>query len=251
LYLRFNLNVSKTIAKIKNKFFCSIFGKDVEQWIESCPNCTQKPGLATLYEIDKLKRKYKQIKQDKNKKEIVNYKKIISRFDKPIDSKEKRTKSGRSSKQTNAFDSNKLKDFIFEEIQGDLFSVKKNFALAHCVSNDFEMGSGIAKSFKEKFGKVNKLKSQKCKIGDCAYLKLNNRYIFYLITKNYYYEKPTYDNLRSSLEKMKDLILRNNIYKLAIPKIGCGIDKLDWAKVRGLLIETFEDTPIHIQVYSL
>lgn len=55
----------------------------------------------------------------------------------------------------------KLKEnFKLEEVVGDLFSVKENISLAHCVSADLAMQKGIAKLFKEKFNKVEELKSQ-------------------------------------------------------------------------------------------
>lgn len=36
-------------------------------------------------------------------------------------------------------------------VKGDLFSAPLDYALAHCVSNDFQMGAGIAKTFSKKF----------------------------------------------------------------------------------------------------
>lgn len=34
-------------------------------------------------------------------------------------------------------------------------------------------------------------------------------------------------------------------------RIGCGLDRLDWKKVSTMLEEVFEDTNIHITVYTL
>jgi hypothetical protein len=45
------------------------------------------------------------------------------------------------------------------EIKGDLFDAKE--CLCHCVSADFYMGKGIAVEFKERFGHVDELLSQK------------------------------------------------------------------------------------------
>lgn len=42
----------------------------------------------------------------------------------------------------------------------------------------------------------------------------------------------------------------NEITKLAIPKIGCGIDGLQWDKVSDLLAEVFSAEPIEIVVYE-
>lgn len=42
----------------------------------------------------------------------------------------------------------------------------------------------------------------------------------------------------------------NNVNKLAIPRIGCGLDGLVWQKVKDLLQEVFKDTRIEIIVYN-
>jgi hypothetical protein len=49
---------------------------------------------------------------------------------------------------------------VFREIHGDLFSAASNVSLAHCVSKDMAMSKGIAKLFRDKFGRINELKKQ-------------------------------------------------------------------------------------------
>ncbi|XP_026533971.1 O-acetyl-ADP-ribose deacetylase 1-like isoform X2 [Notechis scutatus] len=113
------------------------------------------------------------------------------------------------------------------------------------------MSAGIAAIFKKKFGGVQELLNQHKKTGDVAILKRETRYIYYLISKNKYFHKPTYDNLGKSLEAMKIHCLKNAVTHISMPKIGCGLDRLDWKKVSTMLEEVFEDTNIHITVYTL
>lgn len=47
-------------------------------------------------------------------------------------------------------------------------------------------------AFKSKFGQVASLKSQGADIGEVAWLKHNDRFVYYLITKERYWDKPTY-----------------------------------------------------------
>ena len=75
--------------------------------------------------------------------------------------------------------------------------------------------------------------------------------MFNLITKSKYYSKPTYDDLRASLECMKGLVIENEVKKLAMPKIGCGLDRLQWGKVREMIKEIFGDLDIEIRVCYL
>src|SRR3712207_7334357 len=46
-----------------------------------------------------------------------------------------------------------------------------------------------------------------------------------LITKGKYYGKPTYLSFSIMLEELKSQVVENNIKYLAIPKIGCGLDR--------------------------
>ena len=73
-------------------------------------------------------------------------------------------------------------------------------SLAHCVSADLKMGAGIAKQFRNRFGRVEELKRQHKKVGEVAVLRVRDRFIYYLITKKFYYKKPTLFTLKRSLE---------------------------------------------------
>ncbi|XP_060087492.1 ADP-ribose glycohydrolase OARD1 isoform X2 [Heteronotia binoei] len=136
-------------------------------------------------------------------------------------------------------------------VKGDLFTSPGTDSLAHCISEDCHMSAGIAAIFKKKFGGVQELLSQRKTTGEVAVLKRENRYVYYLITKSKYFHKPTYDNLRNSLEAMKIHCLKNGVTCISMPKIGCGLDRLDWNKVSLMLEEVFEDTNIKITVYTL
>jgi len=65
---------------------------------------------------------------------------------------------------------NMSSNFSLIEIQGDLFD-QKNDSLAHCVSEDLVMGKGITKTFKQKFGHVNKLRNQQKSVGEVCFLQ--------------------------------------------------------------------------------
>ncbi|KAH8302191.1 hypothetical protein KR044_003778, partial [Drosophila immigrans] len=138
-----------------------------------------------------------------------------------------------------AFVQNMAGGFKLTEIDGDLFSAPKTHSLAHCVGADLAMGAGIAVKFKEVYGKVEELRAQQVTSGGVATLKDAQRDIYYLVTKPQSWGKPTYASLQSSLEQMREHMVKNEIDKLAIPRIGCGIDGLEWDKVSALLEQVF------------
>lgn len=89
------------------------------------------------------------------------------------------------------------------------------------------------------------------KKGQVAVLKSGKRFIYYLITRAKATEKPTYDDLRESLEDMKKHCVVNDVQTLAMSQLGCGLDRLEWKKVKEKICEVFADTKIHITVYVL
>lgn len=132
--------------------------------------------------------------------------------------------------------------------KGDLFKHEGKTVLAHCVSRDLRMDAGIAKTFKAKYGKPSKTAD----VGDVAVLdQVDHRFIYHLITKERFFQKPTYDSLDKSLRAMKRHALEHKIQEIAMPQIGCGLDRLRWSRVESMLEQLFADTEIVIRVWDL
>jgi len=134
----------------------------------------------------------------------------------------------------------------YEEVYKDLFTVDKSYYLAHCIASDFRMGAGIAVLFQKKFSLRNKLEKSELdkKPGSCILIEN----VFNLITKSRSSGKPTYNTLRSSLENMKKICDDLNVSKVAMPKIGCGLDRLQWTRVKEIIHEVFDKSEIEILV---
>lgn len=154
---------------------------------------------------------------------------------------------------------------IYREECCDLFDYyEKGYSLVQCLSADLVAGAGIAVLFNEKLNMKNRLK-QRYPYG--VYLRNNEHLIFLptcvyeqntfnLITKDKVWEKPTYENFELSLKIMKLGIANlweENIFceKIAMPLIGCGIDGLEWKKVREIIKKVFYDYNIEIVVCYL
>ncbi|TRY96246.1 hypothetical protein DNTS_033462 [Danionella cerebrum] len=136
-------------------------------------------------------------------------------------------------------------------IKGDLFTCAPTDALAHCISEDCRMGAGIAVLFKKNFGGVGELLAQKKQPGECAVLQRSGRFVYYLVTKKKYYQKPTSEMLKRSLVSMKDHCLANGVRSISMPRIGCGLDKMKWEHVSSIITGIFQDTSMSITVYTL
>ncbi|PSN50753.1 hypothetical protein C0J52_01172 [Blattella germanica] len=137
-----------------------------------------------------------------------------------------------------------------QETSGDLFEAPTDYSLAHCVAEDLRMGSGIAVNFRQSFKSVGELLDQKRKVGQVAVLKSDNRYIYYLITKKVSNGKPFIEDLERSLKEMKKHCEEHEVKKLAMPRIGCGLDRLEWRAVKPMIEDIFSDLEIDITVYN-
>ena len=137
-------------------------------------------------------------------------------------------------------------------IQGDVLDAE-DCSLCNCVSLDFKMSKGCAYQFREEFQGVHRLKymARNKDVGDVVFLRRNGNYIFYLITKKKFYHKPEYITLRASLRTLRQLCLNYGITRLAMPKLGTGLDQLSWHRVRMQIEHVFQDTDIDIFVYFL
>lgn len=146
---------------------------------------------------------------------------------------------------------------IYKEEKRDLFSVDDSYYIAHCISADFTLGAGIAKEIDRRFNTREELKKKYPNFyrkwvstdplannGTCL---LTGR-ILNLVTKDRYYEKPTYKNLSYALAMMFAYCKTYNIKKVAMPLIGCGLDRLQWDRVSAMIKEIFADEDIEILV---
>jgi hypothetical protein len=143
----------------------------------------------------------------------------------------------------------------YREEKRDLFSVPDDYYLAQCISADFGMGMGIAVEFNKRFDMKRKLISKYAnwlrywdmteeQQGTCL---LEGR-VFNLITKRNYWEKPTYKTITKALQAMCVLAKNNGVKKIAMPMIGCGLDKRHWDKISPIIQVTFSDMDIEVLI---
>ena len=144
----------------------------------------------------------------------------------------------------------------YREEQRDLFTVGEDYYLAHCISADFKLGAGIAVEFDKRFEMKKKLSklvpcgndeefwdADKSNHGYC--LRIDK--VFNLVTKRNYWNKPTLRTMENALKNLRDLYCYPGI-KIAMPRIGCGLDRLEWEKVRRMIQCLFADTDVEILV---
>ena len=134
----------------------------------------------------------------------------------------------------------------------NLLDVPQGYYLAHCITADFSLGAGVAKQIDSAFNMKEKLHrfftpGRKYHLGDA--LLVDN--VFNLVIKMDPNKKVKYKRLRATLEDMKDQMEENLITKVAIPRLGCGHEGIDWDRVKTIIEEVFVDTNAEILVCLL
>jgi len=145
----------------------------------------------------------------------------------------------------------------YTTVVGDLFTAPRGTVLAHCISADFALGAGIAKTFDYVYNMKAKLNTYYPEY----FFEASDREfegqallvddVFNLVTKLNHFNKPTYESLRQSLIDMREQMHAFLMTRLAMPKIGCGLDRLEWGRVEEIIKEVFADTEIEITIYKL
>ena len=132
----------------------------------------------------------------------------------------------------------------------DLIIQQPNW-IGHCIVADARMGKG----FDDFLSHRNPcLRSTCCKakifIGQVYPFWDSNgrRYIYKLVTKERFCHKPDLSTLSKTLEAMKKHASTNGVSTIAIPKLGCGLDQMNWQEVVKPLRDTFAEADVQIIV---
>jgi hypothetical protein len=116
------------------------------------------------------------------------------------------------------------------------------------------MGKGIVVEFNKRFNMKQVLQTKypdfinQWSHHNWMYQCILEGRVFNLITKERYFHKPTYGSMRNALIDMMAVCCVNNITKIAMPIIGCGLDRLQWNKVSEIIKDVFKNTDIEILV---
>lgn len=137
--------------------------------------------------------------------------------------------------------------YPIKEIKGNLFNSLDS--MCHCVSQDLKMSKGIAREFRSRFGRYKELQNCEAKVGEIAVIRVGENYVYNLVTKLRFFNKPSYKTIRESLIAMREHALANNVHAISMPKIGCGLDGLKWQIVKCIISNVFNDSGIRINVY--
>lgn len=141
-----------------------------------------------------------------------------------------------------------LKEDLFKQYEF-LKLAEEECIIVHCISSDKAMGAGIALPMQNKFklrenwpSKLPERLKGWAGEGYSVFVTGEEKQIVCnLITKEHYYDKPTLETFKQALNDAKytldelSQIGFNVPNKILMPKIGCGLDRLNWNDVKPLI----------------
>lgn len=132
------------------------------------------------------------------------------------------------------------------ELEINIMGVPQGYYLAQGISRDLNFKVGLPAVFEKQYNIATKLKRNYTDIDmGKAYLVDN---VFCLVAKDSSYDFPDRDMLMDAIINMRDQMEVNFVTKLAIPKICCGRNGLDWDDVKSMFEFVFDDSDVQILV---
>lgn len=128
-----------------------------------------------------------------------------------------------------------------KEVTGNLLNAEE-VAIGHGVNTKGLMGAGVAKAIREAYPQISGSYIEWCKTargGDVQLYKVSpERIIVNIATQELPGADARYEWLVAGLDKAVEQLQRLGVYKLALPRIGCGIGGLDWNAVKQIILLT-------------
>ena len=130
-----------------------------------------------------------------------------------------------------------LPEEILQIVYGNENSIlEQPNSIGHCISADAQMSKGFAQFLSERVPQLrrncrraNLLKDKVFPFWDSS----SRRYIYNLVTKEQYSDKPELQSLATTLQNTQAHATRHGVSTIAIPKFGCGLDQMNWQDVVG------------------
>ena len=128
------------------------------------------------------------------------------------------------------------------ELKEDLLSMPVYYNIVHCIPADLTVHGITAQRIEAVYDLVNLLKHDymdwkvRPDVGDVNYLK--NVFTLFVTPKKY--ARPSMEDLRKCVANLAQECVDLGIMHLAMPRIGCGHNKLNWDEVKDMICEEFK-----------
>lgn len=168
---------------------------------------------------------------------------------------------------------------IYKEEYADVTTKMPEYVTAHCISEDCAMGAGVVLAFRKTFPGLKAacmeyMEMVRNSVSPYADHENRNSFVtsdytvypyrhvdagktvYNMFTKKNYWHKAgkgiSYEDymkhLKESLEMVKKSMIVKSEKKLAMPRIGSGLDRCKWEDVKETILEVFKDTDFEVLI---
>ena len=126
-------------------------------------------------------------------------------------------------------------------------------SIGHCISADARISKGFADFLSHRMSGLRSTCRNAKLFMRPVYLfwdSTRKRYIYNLVTKERFCDKPNLLTLCKTLQAMKILASTNGVSTIAIPKLGCGLDQSNWREIVKLHRDLFAYADVQVVVYT-
>lgn len=123
------------------------------------------------------------------------------------------------------------------------------FMYVQCASADLRLGAGIARDFNREFN-VRPTLRKTYGTPVPMYTTCRSYHVYTMITKKSFWMKPSLHDMHEALKMLRAMCEQDNVQILAMPRIGCGLDRLRWLDVYDRILDVFDDMDIDIHVFD-
>ena len=127
-------------------------------------------------------------------------------------------------------------------------------SIGHCIPADAQMCESFAQFLSKRVPRLRRTCRRANLVKDQVFPSWDSssrRYIYNLVPKAKRSDKPDLQTLARTLQNMQAHATMHGVSTIAIPKIGCGLDQMNWQDVVKLLRDTFAYSDIQTVVHSL
>ena len=146
-------------------------------------------------------------------------------------------------------------DDFLQIIYGKKNSIlQQPISIGHCISADARMRKGFVDFLSHRISghRSTCRKARLFLVQVYPFLgSTGKRYIYNLVTKEWFGDKTNLSTLPKTLEAMKFHESTKGVSTIAPPKLGCGLDQVNWQEVLKLLRDVFAYADVQIVVYTL
>ncbi len=142
---------------------------------------------------------------------------------------------------------------MIQYIKGNLFDASTD-ALAHGCNTKGKMHQGIANQFRQHFPDMFQDYKRRCEFGD---FQLGQGYMYSTTEKpaiinlaTQAKEKSRIQDIDKSLAWLAESYTELGIKSVAMPRIGCGLGRLEWEVVHPLFQKHFENSDLKVEIWN-